>query len=230
MYKLGKADFDDIALLLLREYLAVVVDRTCEVDINFLIKDCFYLDVFSKHLSANKSILGMIAFDDAEIPCYNLRFEPTTFKAIAGNIIIDLCLSGKQHIPRRRFTLAHELSHWILHRSYHSPTNQVFAFKKTGYLSCGEASVEVRNKKLKEESDREEVQANSLAAAILMPKFAFLTIAHEQLRHFFGASATTFIESEDPAKYREAIISIASAFNVSLQATEIRLDQFDLLA
>jgi len=230
MYKLDKPDFDDIALMLLREYTASVIDSPCEVDINYIIKDCLYLDVYSKHLSANKSILGLIAFEDTAIPCYNLRFEPITFDALAGNIVIDLSLSGQQHIPRRRFTLAHELAHWIIHRSYHSPTNQVFSFRKTGYLSCGESSIEVRNKILSKESDKEESQANSLAAAILMPKIAFLTYAYEQLRIHFGKWATVFTSEEDPQRYREALGSIASAFNVSMQATEIRLDQFDLLA
>jgi hypothetical protein len=45
MYKLHKTDFDDIALMLLQEYLASVVDRPREVDINYLSKDCLYLDL-----------------------------------------------------------------------------------------------------------------------------------------------------------------------------------------
>ncbi|OJU09171.1 MAG: hypothetical protein BGN88_08445 [Clostridiales bacterium 43-6] len=230
MYKLHKTDFDDIALMLLREYLASVVDSPGEVDINYLIKDCLYLDVYCKNLSANKSILGLVAFEDTTIPCYNLHFEPTTFDLVAGNIVLDMSLSGQRQLPRRRFTLAHELSHWILHRSYHSPSNQVFALKKVGYLPCGESEISIKKKALVTESDKEEWQANSLAAAILMPKFAFLHCAYQELRQHFGTGAAVFSETVDHDKYKAAVGNIAAVFNVSFQATEIRLDQFNLIA
>jgi hypothetical protein len=111
MYKLHKPDFDDIALELLRKHLSTVIDIPCEIDINYLIRDCLYLDVYSKRLSPDKSVLGLVAFDDTTIPCYDLHFNPTTFDVYAGNIVIDLSLSGQRQLPRRRFTLAHELSH-----------------------------------------------------------------------------------------------------------------------
>lgn len=147
----------------------------------------------------------------------------------AGNIVIDLSLSGQRQFPRHRFTLAHEFSHWILHRSYHSPSNQVFALKKAGYLPCGESVIAAKKKVLETESDKEEWQANSLAAAILMPKFAFLQFAYQKLRQQFGLSASGFNETTDPEKYRSAVENISGIFNVSIQATEIRLDQFDLI-
>lgn len=75
MYKLHKTDFDDSALTLLREHLASMVDSPREVGINYLIKDCLYLDIFCKHLSADKSILGLVAFEDTTTPCYNLHFD-----------------------------------------------------------------------------------------------------------------------------------------------------------
>ena len=83
MYKLRKPDFDDIALELLREHLATAIDSPCEIDINYLIRDCLYLDVYSKHLSPDKSVLGLVAFDDTTIPCYDLHFNPTTFDVFA---------------------------------------------------------------------------------------------------------------------------------------------------
>ena len=76
MYKLYKPDFDDIALMLLREYFPSLVDLPGEIDVNYLVKDCFYLDMYSKNLSADKSVLGLIAFSDTRISCYDLRFSP----------------------------------------------------------------------------------------------------------------------------------------------------------
>ncbi len=230
MYKLFKADYDNIALMLLRKHCASVVDSPREVDINHLVKDCFYLDIYSKNLSPDKSILGLVAFEDTTIPCYDLHFRPTTFNVVAGNIVIDISLSGRHQTPRRRFTIAHELSHWLLHRSFHSPINQVYALRKAEYLLCGETTVAVKKRELLTDFDIEEAQANALAAAILMPKFAFLTCAFGEIKKQYGCKATAFESEIDPAKYIEAIGNIASVFNVSIQATEIRLDQFDLLA
>lgn len=229
MYKLKKKDFDDIAMVLLKEHLATAIDSPSEVDINFLIKDCLYLDVYSKHLSPDKSVLGLVAFDDTTIPCYDLHFNPTSLNVVAGNIVIDLSLSGQRQLARRRFTLAHELSHWILHRSYHSPTNQVFALKKAGYLSCGDAEFSKSKKNLMTDSDKEEWQANSLAASILMPKSAFLQCAHQEIRRQYGAFAVPIRGLDDPERYRSTVENIAAVFNVSLQSTEIRLEEFELI-
>jgi len=229
MYKLNKPDFDNIALALLREHLANVIDSPREVDISHLIKDCLYLDVYSKHLSPDKSVLGLVAFEDTTIPCYDLHFNPTTVDIVAGNIVIDLSLSGQRQLPRRRFTLAHELSHWVLHRSYHSPINQVFALKKVNYLPCGDADIAIKKKALLTDSDKEEWQANSLAAAILMPKFSFLQCAHQEIRRQYGALNSSISDMDDPERYRSTVENIAGVFNVSFQATEIRLDQFDLI-
>ena len=229
MYKLNKSDFDNIALVLLRGHLATVIDSPHEVDINYLIKDCLYLDVYSKHLSPDKSVLGLVAFEDTTIPCYDLHFNPTTIDIVAGNIVIDLSLSGQRQLTRRRFTLAHELSHWVLHRSYHSPINQVFALKKVGYLPCGDTEIAIKKKALMTDSDKEEWQANSLAAAILMPKFAFLQCAHQEIKRQYGASKSPINDMDDPDRYRSTVENIAGVFNVSFQATEIRLDQFDLI-
>lgn len=230
MYKLHKPDFDVIALRFLREYLSSVVDLPREVDINYIVKECLYLDMYSKNLSPDKSVLGLIAFADTTIPCYDLHFNPSKFDIKEGSIVIDLSLSGKQRLPRRRFTIAHEVSHWILHRSYHSPTNQEYELRKPdAYFPSMSSNVERRYKILETESDREEWQANSLAAAILMPKFAFLDYTYREIHRQYGVGIDTICEVEDPERYRSAINNIAEVFNVSIQATEIRLNQLNII-
>lgn len=230
MYKLSKPDFDDIALIFLREYLPGIVDIPREVDINYLAKECLYLDIYSKHLSADKSVLGLIAFADTKIPYYDLRFQPQYFEIKEGSIVIDLSLSGSLQTPRRRFTIAHEVSHWILHRSYHSPTNKQYEFRKyDGYFQSKSSSIERKYKKLETDTDREEWQANSLAAAILMPKIAVLECAYKEIQKQFGASYNALYELEDTEAYSNVIHNIAEVFNVSKQATEIRLEQLDII-
>ena len=230
MYQLYKPDFDDIALKFLREYLSSVIDLPQEVDINYIVRECLYLDMYSKNLSPDKSVLGLIAFADTTIPCYDLHFNPLKFDVKEGSIVIDLSLSGKRQLTRRRFTIAHEVSHWILHRSYHSPRNQEYELRKhNAYLPSMSSNIERKYKKLETETDREEWQANSLAAAILMPKFAFLDYTYKEIYRQYGVGINIISDAEDPERYRTAISNIAEAFNVSIQATEIRLNQLNII-
>lgn len=227
MYRLHKGDFDNIARDVMKEYMPGCVDVQQEVDINFLMKECLYLTVRSKNLTADKSVLGLIVFEDATVPCYDLSFNPIDLDLSAGDVLIDISLSGTQNVPRRRFTLAHEASHWILHRSYHSPTNQKYEFRKPYNISLGR-DIERRFRKFETENDREEWQANSLAAALLMPKIAFTKTALREINRMYGYEQYP-LKPDGSEEYKEVIQRIASVYNVSMQATEIRLDQLDLL-
>lgn len=227
MYKLYKRDFDNIALVIMKEYLPGYVDKIGEVDINYLVRECLFLTVRSKNIAADRSVLGLIAFEDAKVPCYDLSFRPIELDLCAGDILIDMALSGNRNIPRRRFTLAHEASHWILHRSYHSPTNQKYEFRKP-YLKTLSKDIERRFAGFKTENDEEEWQANSLAAALLMPKIPFMEYALTEIQRVFGEDVDCLIDDQSE-EYVTAVENIAGVFNVSRKAAEIRLEQFDLL-
>lgn len=228
MYKLRKNDFDDIARDIMKEYMPGAVDMQQAVDINYLIKECLFLTVKSKNITADRSILGLIAFEDATIPCYDLSFKPVTLDLQAGDILLDMSLSGNTSLPRRRFTMAHEASHWILHRSYHSPTNQKFEFRRP-FNESKASDIERKIRKFETENDREEWQANSLAAAILMPKIAFMKTALNEIERMYGYDQYV-LRDDGSEEYLEVIKRIASVYKVSVQAAEIRLEQLDLLA
>ena len=226
MYKLDRADFDDIAYEILDEYLPDALNSPGVVDINYLIKDCLYLNVFSKNITADKSVLGLIAFEDATLPCYDLAFNKTKIDLQAGDIVIDLSLSGKQMKFRRRFTLAHEAAHWILHRSYHSPVNQQFEFRKP-YEETLAFDLEKRFQRIFTDSDREEWQANSLAAAILMPENVFRDAALDsKLANHVVKGKINFTDEDD---YKDFLNYLSDIFEVSRQAAEIRLEQLEMI-
>ena len=227
MYRLYKRDFDNIALMIMKEYMPWIVDTVCEVDINYLIKECLFLTVKSKNIAPDKSVLGLIVFEDAKVPCYDLSYKPIEVELCAGDILIDLSLSGNRNKSRRRFTLAHEASHWILHRSYHSSTNQKYEFRKP-YLKTLDTDIERKFKGFGTESDEEEWQANSLAAALLMPKLPFIEYSINEIQRVFGEDFGYLIDDQSD-EYIAVVENIASVFNVSRQAAEIRLEQLDLL-
>lgn len=226
MFILNKSDFDNIASMILKEYLPDVINKPCVVDINYIVKECLYLNIYSKNITADKSVLGLIAFENALLPCFDLAYNKIDMKLQAGDIVIDLSLSGKWMKFRRRFTLAHEASHWILHRSYHSPTNQPYEFRKP-YEETFASNIEKKYITLFSDTDREEWQANSLAAALLMPKGAFLEAAFSYKE--IEVDDEGKIIFDDLQEYINYLHFLSSIFEVSRQAAEIRLEQLGVI-
>jgi Zn-dependent peptidase ImmA (M78 family) len=114
-----------------------------------------------------------------------------------------IAVNVHHHSNRQRFTIAHELAHFVLHRG--DPT--VFVDQYLVHLRTdpkGEDTVDPR-----------EVEANKFAASLLMPK-ALLT----------KDLARRTIELFDDG----AITELAGKYQVSVQALLIRLDRLQLLS
>lgn len=94
----------------------------------------FSLNV-KKAIFSNDNISGMIKFENGEQNIYVASDEPST---------------------RQRFTIAHEIAHYILHRQL---------------IQAQNGSVLYRNS---DENNEIERQANYLAAAILMPRYQII--------------------------------------------------------
>jgi Zn-dependent peptidase ImmA (M78 family) len=105
-----------------------------------------------------------------------------------------IVVNSAHHPNRQRFTLAHELAHHVLHESYLTKNVHV------------DTAVLQRNEKSSEGTDVKEVEANTFAAEILMPR---------ALLKAFGR-----VDVNDDAKIAE----IARQFKVSPTAMAIRLE------
>ena len=105
---------------------------------------------------------------------------------------------NKNHpVVRQRFTLAHELGHYVLHSLLP--------------LHIDKASVEFRKKSSSIAVDIKEVQANRFAAELLMPQ--------NTLAQYLNGDFPP-MDSEEAKK---KISDLASTFNVSDQAMSIRI-------
>ena len=106
------------------------------------------------------------------------------FELVKGKtIILDESLLHGSNDGRLRFTCAHEIAHWLLHRELYTGTGQAAAF--------------IDLKKSSDENPAVERQANQLATLLLMPtvqvKRAFYTVRNTpdpaaSLAILFGAS------------------------------------------
>jgi len=224
MYILNKYQMDDIAAMLLREYAPSTLEYAQPVDIDALAEEGLFLTVLDKTLGMNNSILGLTAFEDVEgVPCCDEMFRPTTVDLEAGTVLIHSWLRGLQNRGRRRFTVAHECAHWVLHRSYYSPTNQQYTFRtqRLPYIACRAADIERAHPGPKTDEEWIEWQADSLASSLLLPLVPFRQVANRAIYK----GGRRYLSGPVDREYIEIIEEIADTFRVSKTAAEIRLKQ-----
>jgi len=144
--------------------------------------------------------------------CCQVKIEKTdlgddvTGLLVAHGNLATIAYNPNQNEQRRRFTIAHELGHFVLHRNAESDT--VFVDK--------DFIVKYRSNKTYSELElRQEQEANAFAAALLMPKeFILDQITSPKLRNL----------SE-----QDVIPKLATIFNVSIPAMTFRLTNLNLL-
>lgn len=120
----------------------------------------------------------------------------------ADRIIVGI--NGRNSPKRQRFTIAHELGHWLLHEGKRLIVDQSVMINKRDDVSS-------------QATDRQEIEANQFAAELLMPRDF---IANELNRQM-----STGISSRE-----ELITALARTFNVSNDAMGWRLINLGVLS
>ena len=231
MYIISRVGMDKVAREFLSEYAPNALTKAEPVGISSIAEEHLGLTLKYQNLSPNGEISGLVTFGDTEYDCYDRMFRPVKLEIADGTILIDVSLSKEISYPRRRYTIAHEVSHRLLHRSYRSPSNKQFSFrgKHGALIACRAGNIErpYDDGGTKTDPEWEEWQADALAAAILMPKDTFGPLAETMIHSRTG---TRFLSQATPREIRQDIIKrIAGAFVVSHRATEIRLKHLKLM-
>lgn len=130
----------------------------------------------------------------------DVRYAPTT-DDVSGALIRNgssaiIAVNSAQHENRQRFTIAHEIGHFILHKRAQSHFDEDFR-------------IDFRNSVSSEATQRDEIIANRFAAALLMPE-GFLR--KDLMRMEVGGREAD-----------EVIQSLAVRYKVSRRAMELRL-------
>ncbi len=119
--------------------------------------DTLGLEIDYQHIRNNGRILGETIFDDTLLPVYDKEEKQYTLIPVKrGTIIVDAGLLHPQRTGRFRFTLAHELAHWLMHQEIYTGTG-----KSAALLSQPVKSSEA-NSSIERQADR-------LASFLLMP-------------------------------------------------------------
>ena len=139
-------------------------------------------------------------------------------------------LKEKGHAGRLRFTIAHEIGHWILHRSL----CEAVALTLNLFEACpqGERMVSLNRNVFPEPGQSippEEWQANTFAAHLLIPAEELRT----EFTRRFGSPVATRTAGIDRSEHARALAKAISsevsqplylAFGVSIQAMGIALE------
>lgn len=147
--------------------------------------------------------LGETVFDDGGVFIYDHDLPGYTIIEVkGGTILIDSSLCAEDaSTGRLRFTCAHELAHWLLHKHIYSGTGERAA------MVTGQAISETQNNVL-------EAQANLLGAILLMPL--------PQVKR-------CFYRLQSGRDRQKLVTDMAEVFQVSRQAMRIRLENHHLL-
>ena len=166
---------ESIARKLLVEYDASYLNRSPRpVPIETIIEKVCGLSIEYKYLTNNGRELGRMIYDDGITTYFDKDINEYALMTVQGcTIMIDASLLDQEKLyGRLRFTLAHELSHYLLHKGLYSGTGTAAALYKH----------EINE-------DATEWQANYLAQAILMPK--------GQVKRCFYALRPTFKSKQE---------------------------------
>lgn len=156
-----------------------------------------------QYLRNNGRVLGETIFDDGGAIIYDYDIPGYTVIAVkGGTILIDSSLCREDaSTGRLRFTCAHELAHWLLHKRLYSGTGESAAMMTETNI------VRTQNSAL-------EMQANLLGSILLMPL--------PQVKR-------CFYQLQSGRERQQLVADMAGIFQVSKQAMRIRLENHHLL-
>ncbi len=157
---------DTIAQNIIKKYdESLICGEPQEIPIEEIIEFHQGLILQYRNLSKNGAIHGITVFADSYLPIYDEQQKGYVAIFVKeGTILIDKRLLAKNRSGRLRFTLAHELAHYIIHQDYYR------------------SSDELASKLSADSSAKTELQADELGAALLMP-YGRLKVAHARLSH-----------------------------------------------
>lgn len=209
-------EIEELAEGVVLQFLGTQPEFSSYVDIEgFLTK---YLRLPLEYRSFAETDFGKIGFiSDGITPLRVMESrQPVQRVFPKGTVVLEKYLLNERENGRRRFTLAHEASHYIMDK-----TISAAAFHREYGKECAYSPRE-----LKELLSFREAQVDRLAAALLMPGFMVRTV----LSRFAGTEAMS-IYGDNLLRLEDKLLvkKMASAMGVSYTAFLIRLKELHLL-
>lgn len=193
----------------LMQYCREALERPQPIPIRKIAEDKMGLTLITdKSLSDDLSVFGETIFAESDVDVM-AEDEPEKRHCAAGTVLLDPDVFMTRNMGSYSFTLAHEVYHWYAHRAYmlmRMQTQNIPAVQRCYVNGSGKHSPE----------ELAEIQANAMAARILMPRKA-MRIKYREVLEKYGAADEM------------VVAELAIFFVVSKQAMRIRLKELGLM-
>ncbi len=222
MKHLSRYDIETIAAKYIKAYMQLPEIKNTQVyriDPEIMLGKILGLTIDYVHLSYDGSILGLTSFGELGVQIFENDDDEAFYFLDGKTVLVEADLNYDNKLRgRKNFTLMHEGSHQIFKKLF---PNDYGVTQKSAGVHYYKANSE-RNKPI---SDWEEWQANTLAAAILLPKNLI-----EQGMFLFGLGSKIECLNKiyRPAEY-EKYAALADFLGCSKKALAIRMKQLGLL-
>ena len=147
---------ETISRKVIKDYDPALIHQPATIPIEDIIEKQYKLTIVYQKIRKTGKILGETAFDDTFVAIYDDEKGYIWLPVKRGTIIIDEKLLHPRSYGRLRFTLAHELAHWVIHQYIYSGSGQTAAMQQSITKSS-------------EVDKAVERQADLLGSFILMP-------------------------------------------------------------
>lgn len=213
--QLSNEDLENEATRVISLYYPELLQSPQKADLSHLASQLDLKINGSYKLSTDNTVIGQCFFKDAKSSVYDESLSLQQCSVKAGTILIDSSIPNYSSYGTNRFTICHEMSHFILHRK--RILLECLMDRSLKGLQCG------NNGLVRDKSDYEyaymEFQAIYLAACLLAPRESFRTKADEIIEQYIAIFPSATI-----ANFSSVLIEeLADFFGMSKQATKIRL-------
>ena len=153
-----KETLETIARHVISKYDGSLLRTPASIPVETIMELVYGLKIDFQFIRNNGRILGETVFEDMVVPIYE-RENEEGYKLIpvtAGTVIIDASLINNRGDGRFRYTCAHELAHWVIHKGFYTQSGVTAAMTKAVKSSESDKAIEW--------------QADRLGSYFLMPK------------------------------------------------------------
>ncbi len=209
-----KDNIEEIAEGIILDYLKDKADEVTCIDIEGLLVDYFKLDIrYEKIAEDDFNIDGFISNGVASLKIWeNGKKVNRVFPK--GTVIFDNHLLEIQYSSHKRFSFAHEGSHYASHQIY----GTVLGVAHTSFDNERNYTIQ----EMRSHFNISEAQTNAMAAVFLMPRF----LLEKTLNQYTGGRPidmygdTVFLQKD-----KQVIKEMSNQLGVSPSALRIRLSQ-----
>lgn len=149
---------ETIARSVISKYDGSLLNAPVPIPVETIMEMVYGLKLDFQFIRNNGRVLGETVFEDMAVPIYE-RENHEGYKLIpvtAGTVLIDASLISNRGDGRFRYTCAHELAHWVIHKGFYTQSGETAAMTKAVRSSEADKAIEW--------------QADRLGSYFLMPK------------------------------------------------------------